>query len=116
MSYLNLQKKNNNYWYVFSNITTFFAVSLLCISVIGYRLELLSVVFSLLTLTKYATYTSLMALVLSLIAFGSTLGNYKFLPILNIIKAIIAAQIGIVNSIENTTAKGRTVKPHVQAD
>ena len=35
---------------------------------------------------------------------------------LNIIKDIIAAQIGIVNSIENTTAKGRTVNPHVQAD
>jgi len=101
MSYFNFKEKNNNYWYVFSNITTFVALSLLCISVIGYRLELLSVVFSLLTLTKYATYTSLMALVLSLIAFGSTLGNHKFLPILNIIFNIII-NIVLVTTIYNS--------------
>ena len=104
MSYLNLQKKNNNYWYVFSNITTFVALSLLCISVIGYRLELLSVVFSLLTLTKYATYTSLMALVLSLIALGSTLGNHKFLPILNIIFNIIINIVLVVYFFNNIIA------------
>jgi uncharacterized protein (DUF1499 family) len=101
MSYFNYQKNNNNYWYVFSNITTFIALSLLCISVIGYRLELFSVVFSLLTLTKYATYASLIALVLSLIAFGSTLGNYKFLSILNIIFNIII-NIILVTTIYNS--------------
>ena len=101
MSYFNYKEKNNNYWYVFSNITTFIALSLLCISIIGYRLELLSVVFSLLTLTKYATYASLIALALSLIAFGSTLGNYKFLSILNIIFNVII-NIVLVTTIYNS--------------
>ena len=88
MRYLN-NHKNNSYWYIFSNISTFVTISLLCISVIGYRLELLSVGFSLLTLTKYAIYTSLIALVISLVAFGNRLANKRFLSILNIFFNII---------------------------
>ena len=84
-----IDKKNNNYWYIFSNIITFIALFTLCISVIGYRLEVLSVVFSLLILTKYATYLSLLAIVLSLIAFGNILGNNKLWSISNIIFNII---------------------------
>ena len=60
------QEKTTNTWYTLTNIVTFITIFLLSISVIGYRFEIFSVVFSLLTLTKYAIYSSLLALVLSL--------------------------------------------------
>ena len=100
MSYLKYKKKYN-YLYVLSNIATFITLSLLCISVIGYRLEFLSVIFSLLTLTKYSIYTSLIALVLSLIAFGNIFGNGKFLYILNIFFNIII-NIAVVTYLFNS--------------
>tara|TARA_B100001059_G_scaffold90431_1_gene89127 strand:+ start:1000 stop:1761 length:762 start_codon:yes stop_codon:yes gene_type:complete len=70
MGYLR-QEKTTNYWYTLTNIVTFLTILFLSISVIGYRFEIFSVVFSLLTLTKYAIYFSLLALVLALITMGN---------------------------------------------
>ena len=88
MSYLNY-KNSNNYWHIFANIATLVTLSLLFTSVMGYRFEIFSVVFSLLTLTKYAIYTSLIGLVLSLIAFGNIRYNNKFVSIFNIFLNVV---------------------------
>ena len=93
MGYLR-QEKTTKYWYILSNIVTFITIFLLSISVIGYRFEIFSVVFSLLTLTKYAIYSSLLALTVSLIAMGNILTknrNFtsKLIILLNIIINIV---------------------------
>ena len=82
MSYFE-RPKSNNYWHVCSNIVTIVTILLLFISVMGFRFEIFSFVFSLLTLTKYSIYTSLIALVLSLIAFGNLIGRSHYSSILN---------------------------------
>ena len=88
MSYFE-NPKSRNYWHFFSNIVTIVTILLLVISVMGFRFEIFSFIFSLLTLTKYAIYTSLMALLLSLIAFGNILAKSTFLAILNVFFNII---------------------------
>jgi len=95
---MNYSKYQNNryYWYILSNIFAIVTLLLLFISIIGYRYELFSVVFSLLTLTKYAIYASLIALGLSLIAFGSLLGKNKFLSILNVFFNILITIIIVI--------------------
>ena len=85
MSYLNYYR-SKNYWYISSNIVTLATLFLLTISVLGYRFEIFSVLFSLLTLTKYAIYSSLLALVLSFITFGSMqVKNKSFSSKLNVL-------------------------------
>ena len=89
MAYLR-QEKTKNTWYTLTNIVTFITIFLLFISVIGYRFEIFSVVFSLLTLTKYAIYSSLLALVLSLITMGNIFSkSSNFISILVVLLNII---------------------------
>ena len=92
MSYLKYQQ-SKNYWYACSNIVTIFTLLLLLFASIGYRLEIFSFVFSLLTLTKYAIYASFIALVISFIAFGTLLSKHQVLSSSNI----------IINIVVNTT-------------
>ena len=100
MSYFE-RPKSNNYWHVCSNIVTIVTILLLFISVMGFRFEIFSFVFSLLTLTKYSIYTSLIALVLSLIAFGNLIGRSHYSSILNNLFNIIINIVFVVYSFNN---------------
>ena len=96
MAYLR-QEKTKNTWYILTNIVTFITIFLLFISVIGYRFEIFSVVFSLLTLTKYAIYSSLLALVLSLITMGNIFSkSSNFISILVVLLNIIINIVVII--------------------
>jgi uncharacterized protein (DUF1499 family) len=103
MSYFE-RPKSNNYWHVCSNIVTIVTILLLFISVMGFRFEIFSFVFSLLTLTKYAIYTSLIALVLSLIAFGNLIGRSHYSSILNNLFNIIINIVLVVYFFNNIIA------------
>jgi uncharacterized protein (DUF1499 family) len=74
MSYLHYQEKKN-YWLLLSNIVTFISLFLLLIAVLGYRFELFSIKYSLLILTKYAVYSSIISLGFNLITFGNILSK-----------------------------------------
>jgi hypothetical protein len=101
MGYLR-QEKTSNYWYTLTNIVTFITIFLLSLSVIGYRFEIFSVVFSLLTLTKYAIYSSLLALVLSLITIGNIFSkNSNFVSILIVLLNIIINIVVIIYFFNN---------------
>ena len=96
MGYLR-QEKTTNIWYTLTNIVTFSTIFLLSISVIGYRFEIFSVAFSLLTLTKYAIYASLLAVVLSLITMGNILSkNSNFVSLLVVLLNIIINIVVII--------------------
>ena len=103
MSYFE-RPKSNNYWHVCSNIVTIVTILLLFISVMGFRFEIFSFVFSLLTLTKYSIYTSLIALVLSLIAFGNLIGRSHYSSILNNLFNIIINIVLVVYFFNNIIA------------
>ena len=103
MSYFQ-SRKSNNYWHLCSNIVTIVTILLLFISVMGFRFEIFSFVFSLLTLTKYAIYTSLIALVLSLIAFGNLIGRSHYRSILNNLFNIIINIVLVVYFFNNIIA------------
>ena len=103
MSYFE-RPKSNNYWHVCSNIVTIVTILLLFISVMGFRFEIFSFIFSLLTLTKYAIYTSLIALVLSLIAFGNLIGRSHYSSILNNLFNIIINIVLVVYFFNNIIA------------
>ena len=98
------RRKSNNYWHLCSNIVTIVTILLLFISVMGFRFEIFSFVFSLLTLTKYAIYTSLIALVLSLIAFGNLIGRSHYSFILNNLFNIIINIVLVVYFFNNIIA------------
>jgi len=85
MSYLHYQEKKN-YWLLLSNIVTLISLFLLLVAVLGYRFELFSIKYSLLILTKYAVYGSIISLGFNLITFGNIL-----------IKKLIASSILIVS-------------------
>jgi len=68
-------KERKNYLIIFANIFTFVTLFLLFLAVFGYRSEIFSIKFSLLTLTKYGVYASIFALGLNLIAFGNILNK-----------------------------------------
>ena len=103
MSYFE-SRKSNNYWHLCSNIVTIVTILLLFISVMGFRFEIFSFVFSLLTLTKYSIYTSLIALVLSLIAFGNLIGRSHYSSILNNLFNIIINIVLVVYFFNNIIA------------
>ena len=103
MSYFQ-SRKSNNYWHLCSNIVTIVTILLLFISVMGFRFEIFSFIFSLLTLTKYAIYTSLIALVLSLIAFGNLIGRSHYSSILNNLFNIIINIVLVVYFFNNIIA------------
>ena len=103
MSYFK-RTKSNNYWHLCSNIVTIVTILLLFISVMGFRFEIFSFIFSLLTLTKYAIYTSLIALVLSLIAFGNLIGRSNYSSILNNLFNIIINIVLVVYFFNNIIA------------
>jgi hypothetical protein len=103
MSYFE-RPKSNNYWHLSSNIVTIVTILLLFISVMGFRFEIFSFVFSLLTLTKYSIYTSLIALVLSLIAFGNLIGRSHYSSILNNLFNIIINIVLVVYFFNNIIA------------
>ena len=103
MSYFE-RRKSNNYWHLCSNIVTIVTILLLFISVMGFRFEIFSFMFSLLTLTKYAIYTSLIALVLSLIAFGNLIGRSHYSSIFNNLFNIIINIVLVVYFFNNIIA------------
>ena len=103
MSYFE-RPKSKNYWHLCSNIVTIVTILLLFISVMGFRFEIFSFIFSLLTLTKYAIYTSLIALVLSLIAFGNLIGRSHYSSILNNLFNIIINIVLVVYFFNNIIA------------
>ena len=74
---LNRDDNNKNLFVTFSIIATFIALFLLLLAVCGYRYNYFTVGYSLLFLTKYAVYISIIALVLSLISIGYSLKLYK---------------------------------------
>ena len=103
MSYFK-NPKSNNFWHLCSNLVTIVTILLLFISVMGFRFEIFSFIFSLLTLTKYAIYTSLIALVLSLIAFGNLIGRSHYSSILNNLFNIIINIVLVVYFFNNIIA------------
>jgi len=79
MTNLNLQRKDNNAYFIVKCVafTTFITLALLLIAVIGYRYNYFTVGYSLLFLTKYAEYCSIFSFSLSLISVGYSLKLYK---------------------------------------
>jgi len=89
MSYFK-SKKPKNYLSIFSYISTFVPLFLLFFAVFGYKYEIFSIQFSLLTLTKYGVYASIFALGLNLIILGIILNkNGKFVSIAFVVISLI---------------------------
>ena len=66
----NRYKGDKNLFVILSVIITLISLLTLLVGVCGYRYEFLSIKFSLLVLTKYGVYASIIATALSLVAFG----------------------------------------------
>ena len=74
---LNREDNNKNLFVTFATIATFITLVLLLLAVCGYRYNYFTVGYSLLFLTKYAVYVSIIALALSLISIGYSFKLYK---------------------------------------
>ena len=74
---LNRQDEGTNYILLSAIITTLMVIFLLLLGVYGYRFNLFNAGFSLLFLTKYALYISILAFALALISIGYTFKLYK---------------------------------------
>lgn len=90
---LNRDDNNKNLFVTFSIIATLIALFLLLFAVWGYRYNYFTVGYSLLFLTKYAVYISIIALVLSLISIGYSLKLYK--KFINLIIGIFTLAINL---------------------
>ena len=90
---LNRDDNNTNLFVKFSIIATFITLFLLLLAVCGYRYNYFTVGYSLLFLTKYAVYISIIALVLSLISIGYSLKLYK--KFINLIIGIFTLAINL---------------------
>lgn len=81
---LNRYKDGKNYIFLSMSVITSFTIILLLLAVFGYRYGFFSAGYSLLFLTKYAVYSSIIASAISLISIGYSLHLYKkFLSILS---------------------------------
>ena len=77
-------KDGKNYIFLSMSVITSFTIILLLLAVFGYRYGFFSAGYSLLFLTKYAVYSSIIASAISLISIGYSLHLYKkFLSILS---------------------------------
>ena len=74
---LNRHDNNKNFFITSAIIVTLITLFLLFIAVCGYRYNYFTVGYSLLFLTKYAVYCSVIALALSLISIGYSFKIYK---------------------------------------
>tara|TARA_B100000700_G_C14890522_1_gene782503 strand:- start:20 stop:799 length:780 start_codon:yes stop_codon:yes gene_type:complete len=69
--------EGTNYVLLSASITTLIVIFLLLIGVLGYRYNIFSAGYSLLFLTKYALYISILSFALALISIGYTFKLYK---------------------------------------
>tara|TARA_B110000008_G_scaffold1845_1_gene1768 strand:+ start:899 stop:1663 length:765 start_codon:yes stop_codon:yes gene_type:complete len=90
---LNRYDEGKNYWSLSMCVITSLVLFLLLLGVIGYRYNLLSASFSLLYITKYAVYASIIASAISLISIGYSLKLYK--KFINIVLSIFMLSINI---------------------
>ena len=90
---LNRDDNNKNLFVIFSIIATCIALFLLLFAVCGYRYNYFTVGYSLLFLTKYAVYISIIALVLSLISIGYSLKLSK--KFMNLVISIFTLAINL---------------------
>ena len=90
---LNRYDEGKNYWSLSMSVITSLVLFLLLLGVIGYRYNLLSASFSLLYITKYAVYASIIASAISLISIGYSLKLYK--KFINIVLSIFMLSINI---------------------
>ena len=66
----NRLNEDRNFFVILSAIITLISLLMLLVAVCGYRYEFFSIKFSLLVLTKYGVYASILGTALSLVAFG----------------------------------------------
>ena len=95
MRRLNLKRydEGKNYIFFLMSIITSFTFILLLLAVLGYRNDIFSAGYSLLFLTKYAVYSSIIASAISLISIGYSLHLYK--KFLNTVISIFMFAINI---------------------
>ena len=90
---LNQYDEGKNYIFFFMSALTSFTFILLLLAVFGYRYGYFSAGYSLMFLTKYAVYSSIIASAISLISIGYSLHLYK--KFLNIVSSIFMFAINI---------------------
>lgn len=96
MSSLNINRYDNgkNYIAIAMVVSTFLTLFLLLLGVCGYRYNLFSIGYSLLFITKYAVYFSIIASALALISIGYSFKLYK--KFLNIVTSIFMLAINLI--------------------
>ena len=90
---LNRYENNKNFFLTSSIVVTFITLFLLLLAVCGYRYNYFTVGYSLLFLTKYAVYCSIIALALSLISIGYSFKLYK--KFLNLVVGIFMLALNL---------------------
>jgi len=87
--------EDKNLFVILSVIITLISLLMLLVAVCGYRYEFLSIKFSLLVLTKYGVYASIIATALSLVAFGYSfkISDRYFSIIISILSFVVNVTI-----------------------